>query len=232
MLFRVSIFFLTLWLLSFGPLRAQETQENLTGLDPSPFARLLAKAAMDSSLLDNRKLGSGEMLPKKSLGGAEPSNAYFKQPFTSNGGWSAVYLIQEGGRMDTVTVFIAPSATDSMVALNSTEVVTDSVKHTTTPSPICASELTEPEFLSLRGRMAAASAENEMISMVERVLRDKCFSLSQVRRLCNIFLYDRNRVEFFETVHGHLVDPQDFAQLRSFLSDPIYLKRFDLLIGR
>ena len=71
-----------------------------------------------------------------------------------------------------------------------------------------------------------------MNALVERMVQEKCFSLSQVRRLCNIFLYDLHRLEFFETVHGHALDPQDFSHLRSFLSDPASLKRFDLLIGR
>jgi hypothetical protein len=232
MIIRVSIFFLTVYLGSIGTLGAQETEGGGPGVDPTPFARLLAKAAMDSSLLDNRRIDVGSLAVKNKTGVMERDDRSTMPTVTSNGGWKALYLIREGEGVDTVEVYIPSSVPDSIVDATEIRPLRDTNVQETLNAPTCAAELAEADFLNLRGRMAAVSTERGMNVLVERMVREKCFSLSQVRRLCNIFLYDLNRVVFFETVYGHVVDPQDFSQLRSFLSDPASLKRFDLLIGR
>ncbi len=96
----------------------------------------------------------------------------------------------------------------------------------------CVEKLTEPKFLQLRARMAAASDESEMILMVVPIIQDYCFSVSQLRRLCSIFLYEKMRYAFLEKVYLHVVDPASLPDLAIFLTDPGYQKRFLSLLER
>lgn len=221
----------------------------------SPFARLLSKAVQDPRLLSNRRSSKAVQTivqldapkPKDSLEGGGVSVAVVEPkivPDTSvvaivgetvpepvrllravenKGLLEATYLVREGERVDTIRLEFASLK----------EVKDTLVKDPVALLPVgCLSELTEPEFLQLRTRMAAAQDEDEMVLLVRRVVRTQCLSVSQIRRLSNVFLYDETRYRFFDAVHGHVTDPALFPELAVYLSDPVYQRRFRALLER
>ena len=150
------------------------------------------------------------------------------------GVWRSVYFVPEQDVVDTVRIHIEE--------VKGIEAVKRAVNPTVNPiSPVsapvvlpsgCAEELAEAAFLQLRARMAGAQDEDEMLLMVRRVVQSLCFSVSQARRLSNIFLYEESRYRFFDSIYGHVTDPEHFSDLGSFLTDPIYKKRFEALLQR
>lgn len=228
--------------------------------DASPFARLLSKAVQDPTLLSNHRAGKKVMnvvqqdkpASKDSVdvlgrgialvsGGihtdtiqadtvARPLVASTRlEPVRlfgsadTKGVWEATYLVLEGARVDTVRVEFAEEK----------RIVDTMIKEVVTALPAgCVAEMTEPEFLQLRTRMAAAQDEDEMVLMVRRVVRTQCLSVSQIRRLSNVFLYDETRYRFYDAVYGHVTDPIHFSELSSYLSDPVYQRRFRALLER
>lgn len=146
------------------------------------------------------------------------------------GVWRSVYFVPEQHVVDTVRIYIEEAKRVEAVkpAVNPASLVTPPV---VLPSG-CTSELAEAAFLQLRARMAGAQDEDEMLLMVRRVVRSQCFSVSQARRLSNIFLYEESRYRFFDSIYGHVTDPEHFSDLGSFLTDPIYKKRFEALLQR
>jgi len=146
------------------------------------------------------------------------------------GVWRSVYFVPEQHVVDTVRIYIEEVKGIESVKppVNSASPVTASV---VLPSG-CTAELAEESFLQLRARMAGAQDEDEMLLMVRRVVRSQCFSVSQARRLSNIFLYEESRYRFFDSIYGHVTDPEHFSDLGSFLTDPIYKKRFEALLQR
>jgi hypothetical protein len=146
------------------------------------------------------------------------------------GVWRSVYFVPEQHVVDTIRIYIEEAKRMEGVkpAVNPTSPVSAPV---VLPSG-CTSELAEAAFLQLRARMAGAQDEDEMLLMVRRVVRSQCFSVSQARRLSNIFLYEESRYRFFDSIYGHVTDPEHFSDLGSFLSDPVYKKRFEALLQR
>jgi hypothetical protein len=146
------------------------------------------------------------------------------------GVWRSVYFVPEQTVVDTVRVYIeeVKGIESVKTPVNSTSPVTASV---VLPSG-CTAELAEEAFLQLRARMAGAQNEDEMLLMVRSAVRNQCFSVSQARRLSNIFLYEESRYRFFDSIYGYVTDPEHFSDLGSFLTDPIYKKRFEALLQR
>ncbi len=210
---------------------SRQGSEEMDSTGASSFARLLSKAAKDPSLLSNKRKGLSKSLSvndsKSSralpVGQTQPASGdpVLVDRETDSLVWQADYYVSDGQEVDTVRVSIW---SDRAVA-------PDTAKALTAPRS-CAALLSEPEFLQLRTRMAGATDEDEMVSQVRRVVRTHCFSISQARRLSSIFLNDATRYRFFDTLHGRVSDPESFHTLGSFLTDPVYQKRFRTLTQR
>jgi hypothetical protein len=221
---------------------AQVSADPLTSdsLQASPFAKLLSKAAQDPSLLLNRRevllvdkskvVSSSKKTTDTKIGSqqsAAPSVAdstltQSVNPSAANISdgldtvWRSVYYMQEGAQVDTVAVYIESSrSTRRVMAPGEVSL-----------PPGCVAVYGENDFLQLRARMAAAQDETEMLAIVRRALRNHCFSVSQVRRLGGLFLYDESRFQFFEATQKRLMDPENFSELQGFLTDPAYQRRF------
>jgi hypothetical protein len=226
----------------------------------SPFAQLLSKAVQDPGLLSNRRTNKVELdrvqvdhskgkdtVAIASVKTSSPSVAINIDPprldtvssrvisatpleavrllsaVDNKGTWEAIYLVTEGQRVDTVRLELSDlvRAPDTVIG-----------KPINALRGGCVLELEEPAFLQLRARMAAAQDEDEMVLMVQRVVRTECLSVSQIRRLSNVFLYDETRYRFYDAVHGHVTDPANFPELAAYLSDPVYQQRFRALLER
>lgn len=202
--------------------------EFLDSTGASPFARLLSKAAQDPSLLSNKRKGLSKLpmvtypfladtLALVQVKAPSLDKAIVDRKFDSLV-WQSDYYVPEGKGVDTVRIEIW---SDPPVA---TEAGGDSTS--------CVALLGEPEFLQLRARMAAAADEDEMVSLARRIVRTHCMNTSQVRRLSNLFLSDVTRFRFYDMLQGHVSDPESFPALASFLTDPVYQKRFRALTER
>lgn len=207
---------------------SRQAAEEMDSTGASPFARLLSKAAKDPTLLSNRRKGTVKSAVLSDLPSVDlqtpVQSSETKAPRPAEMDtliWKAEYVVQEENGMDTVRVSIWSESTKPA----------DSLPVTGTWKP-CASVLLEPEFLQLRARMAAASDEEEMVSLVRRLVRTHCLSTSQAKRLSNIFLNDSTRFRFYDAVYGHLSDPSEFFTLGAFLIDPVYQKCFRALLER
>ncbi|MFM7671696.1 MAG: DUF4476 domain-containing protein [Bacteroidota bacterium] len=226
----------------------------------TPFARLLSKAAQDPSLLvtdkkvialvrsqepvvaspkqvteerESRRVDSVG-LTKKLVDMASGMDSVVTKPAVvsmpvTDPAWQSVYYVMQGEGVDTVVVTIegAPLTKPAAVLVEPSD-----TKRKEVLIVACPLELTEPDFLQLRTRMAGGQDEEEMLGMVRKQVRNHCFSVSQARRLCNMFLYDETRYRFFELIHGHVSDPVNFSDLQSFLTDPVLQKRFQELMTR
>jgi len=224
--------------------------------DASPFARMLARAAQDPSLLSNRRAVTPAVVavpvepskPEEPVSVADrlpvvspvtapavetpssDSTVVVKPEAVADSVWQAVYYVVEGERIDTVRIVVdAEPLLSSSTGRSGAGMVSGNTSGL--PSG-CLAELAEPEFLQMRGRMAAASGEEEMVAQVRRVIRSHCLSVSQARRLSNIFLYEETRYRFFEAIRDHVSDPSNFKELGSYLTEPVYQKRFQSLLDR
>lgn len=239
-----------------GPVALLDTSE------ASPFARLLSKAVQDPALLLNRRtetktsVGTAAVntpvvdstlvatavipVPEETMQRVTKSDTLVREVVAASvanlpvrrmrlnevaGSWEAIYLIAEGTQVDTVYVQLE---VDRVVPPVESVVKSSEVQL----PPGCTAELTEPAFLQLRTRMAGAQDEDEMVLLARRAVRTHCLSVSQLRRLSNVFLYDETRYRFYDAVQGHVTDPANFSELAAYLTDPVYQRRFRALLER
>lgn len=94
----------------------------------------------------------------------------------------------------------------------------------------CKNMLSENDMGKLRKKMITADSDDKMISVVKKILGDKCMSTEQVKSLSGLFLSDDGRLTFFSSVYPSVNDQNAFSSLETQLIDPNYKKRFRDLI--
>ena len=96
----------------------------------------------------------------------------------------------------------------------------------------CVQEATEPDVEALRSAILIRNSEQEKISVASGAFAMKCFSVSQVRLLADLFVYDRAKYRFLNAAHKHVSDPDHFHELADMLVDKAYLKKFMELVEK
>ncbi len=94
----------------------------------------------------------------------------------------------------------------------------------------CKNYATEEDFLKLRKKMAAVEDEEEMVTIANKVFKTKCFTTSQVKNLCVLFLKDAGKYKFFDLAYQYASDSHNFYTLENQLSDPYYISRFKAMV--
>ena len=97
-------------------------------------------------------------------------------------------------------------------------------------NPSCKVTATEPDFVKLRRKMAAAQDDAAMLQVAVKVFRTKCFSTEQVKNVSLLFLTDLGKYNFFDAAYNYVSDPANFKTLQSQLSDDYYINRFRAML--
>jgi hypothetical protein len=93
----------------------------------------------------------------------------------------------------------------------------------------CQQQANDADVESLRSAILVRNAEQEKISVATGAFAMKCFSVTQVRLLADLFVSDRAKYKFLTAAHGHISDPEHFRELADMLMDKAYLKKFIVL---
>ena len=94
----------------------------------------------------------------------------------------------------------------------------------------CKQTATDKDFFALRKKMAATDDADDMIGIAKKAFKEKCFSTTQVRNLCVLFLDDAGRYNFLDDMYNYTSDQVNYKQLSDLLKDDYYLKRFMVML--
>jgi len=94
----------------------------------------------------------------------------------------------------------------------------------------CKVVATDDDFFKLRKKMASETSENDMIIEASRVFKTKCFTTTQIRNLCTLFLTEEFKYKFFDAAYQYVSDSENFASLKSELKDEYYINRFKAML--
>ncbi|SFV33405.1 protein of unknown function [Thermoflavifilum thermophilum] len=94
----------------------------------------------------------------------------------------------------------------------------------------CAQVLDEKQFEELRNKVAAQRSDAAMLKVVQRNLKNRCFTTHQVEILVYLFTTESYRYRFVEWVYPHVADSEQFKQLIRIFPDDAYQARFRSLI--
>jgi Domain of unknown function (DUF4476) len=98
------------------------------------------------------------------------------------------------------------------------------------PNSDCKSLATEDDFLKLRKKMAAEINEDDMVDIARKTFKTKCFTTTQIKNLCVLFLNDEARYKFFDTAYPFVSDSANFNTLEVLLTDNYFITRFKAMI--
>jgi hypothetical protein len=97
-------------------------------------------------------------------------------------------------------------------------------------SGTCSSNASDNDFIKLRRKMVAESNDDDMVAEAVKYFKSKCFTVSQVKNLSNLFLNESGKYKFFDAAYNHVSYPDQFSSLQSELKDDYYINRFKAMI--
>lgn len=94
----------------------------------------------------------------------------------------------------------------------------------------CKSIAAEEDFLKVRKKMISQRTEELMIEAAQKIFRQKCYSVEQVKNLSVLLLKEESKYKLFDTAYPFIHDTSNFRTLESQLSDPYFISRFRAMI--
>ncbi len=90
---------------------------------------------------------------------------------------------------------------------------------------------TDYDVDKLRVRMLDSNKDEDRIQAAYKVFKTKCFTTKQIRAICEVFTTDPAKFKFLATAYPFVSDDQ-FPELVSLLSDPVYEGKFRTMTDR
>lgn len=113
-------------------------------------------------------------------------------------------------------------------------VVAPSADSATTVKPVtnanCKVLADEKDFYSVRKKMVSHPDPESMVSTAKKAFKEKCYSTSQLRNLCVLFLSDAAKYNFLDAAYPYVSDAVNFASLSDLLQESYYVNRFNAMI--
>ena len=108
----------------------------------------------------------------------------------------------------------------------------DTVRVSQKPAILCVEVASDTDAEALRSAILTRNSEQEKISVASGAFALKCFSVSQIRQLAELFVSDRAKYKFLDAAHLHVSDSDHFHELADLLLDKTYLKKFRVLMQK
>jgi len=153
-------------------------------------------------------------------------------------GWTStelIYVDMQGGVADTIVIII-----DDQLPLERKDSVVTEITLEETSSSItsfkpgtranCRGLASERDMLNVRRRAARMSRDQDMLSLLVRDVREKCYTVERLQSLAYVFVTDEMRFEFLRQAYPHAYDPANYYRLESLLNSEDYISRFRGLI--
>jgi hypothetical protein len=138
-------------------------------------------------------------------------------------------------RTDTIDVVILiDSPTTAMPHPQSPDTSHSGTPHKSTLPFVnsdCHAFATDNDVDKLRVHMLEANKEEDRIQTAYKLFKIKCFTTRQIRALSEVFTTDPAKFKFLASAYPFVSDDQ-FPELVSLLSDPVYAERFRTMTGR
>ncbi len=98
------------------------------------------------------------------------------------------------------------------------------------PATNCRQVASDKDFFNLRKKMVSTTDAPEMVLIAKKSFKEKCYTTSQVRNLCVLFLDDAARYNFLDQVYDYTYDRENYKQLSDLLKDEYYIRRFNAML--
>jgi hypothetical protein len=155
-------------------------------------------------------------------------------PKTTDTKFIDIILPNPNAKPDTAVKQIKPEIfTEKKVDTNAVPVPEKQKENITKPdlsNSNCKALASEDDFLKLRKKMAAETTDDDMVDAARKTFKIKCFTTSQIKNLCVLFLNDEGRYKFFDAAYPFVSDVYNFNTLEMLLTDNYFINRFKVMI--
>jgi hypothetical protein len=96
----------------------------------------------------------------------------------------------------------------------------------------CKNFASEYDVDKFRIKLLNDKTIDDKIASSKKFFRSKCYSVSQVRALSELYPSDETKYQFFELSYPHVSDTANFYLLAEMIQNNLYKNRFNELIHK
>lgn len=96
----------------------------------------------------------------------------------------------------------------------------------------CLNVATENDVANFAAQMQAILKVKDRLTTAAVLLKQKCYSTNQLKRLSNLYINDNGKFLFFKAAQKSVTDMQNFATLQNELSNPAIIEEFKAFINQ
>ena len=150
-----------------------------------------------------------------------------------------MYVAINDAKTDTISIFIPyeKAITDTIVQTAKPPVIAEPKQEIkpTEPTPatienICTVKATERDVADFSAKIQAALMLKQKLKLAATTLKEKCFTVNQVKRLGILFLNESGKFNFYKLSQTSIIDSNNFSLLEKELKDEKIKEEFKALI--
>lgn len=96
----------------------------------------------------------------------------------------------------------------------------------------CKNFATDYDVDKFRIKLLDDKTINDKLSSSKKYFKSKCYSVSQVKALSELYPSDETKFQFFELAYPYVSDTSNFYLLEEMIQNNLYKKKFDMMIHR
>lgn len=152
-------------------------------------------------------------------------------------GLNQIYVDNNFGKSDTISIFIPYiiAKADSSVQTKSitNEIPNVETKHTAAVliDNVCTHIASEYEVSDFSSKIQATLTLKNKLKLAAQVLKEKCFTVNQVKRLGILFLNESGKFNFYKLSQTAVSDTKNFPILEKELKDEFLKQEFRALLN-
>jgi SHS2 domain-containing protein len=154
----------------------------------------------------------------------------------SNTGIDQIYVDVSGEKVDTIAIFIPfyVLPTKDTIKQDKTEPVKEQIiqsKHIDLVTKNCLVIATEKDVVDFSAKLQTAPVLKNKLKVAGVLLKDKCYSVNQIKRLSILMINDSGKLNLFKLAQKSVSDANNFASLEKEIKDDILKQEFMALIN-
>lgn len=179
----------------------------------------------DKPVVDGKpKLSADQSLAGVKMGKTDPSIRQVRE-VRSQASVEQIFVEKTEAGEDTIRVEIMTADTNDSAGFG-IAVKGDNINRN------CAAHASDSDVVVLRRQAMVLGTEEEMLKMVGEAVKQKCYTVDQMRRISFIFVTDSGRFQFFEQAYAWVADPENYAMLALLFAEDAYVSRFRQMLNR
>jgi hypothetical protein len=155
-------------------------------------------------------------------------------------GLNQIYVDTTSGKTDTISIFIPYTkktvAIDTVTQAKAEHIVEQKIdsKNINVMPPVilvnnCPNKASESDVADFSSKIQAALTLKNKLKLANAILKEKCFTVNQVKRLGVLFLNESGKFNFYKLSQIAISDSKNFASLEKELTDVKLKEEFKVL---